>query len=535
MLYLFLFLYFHNHLAEPKDINMRSSSDFLWQLIKSLKSAEKTYFRRNYITNTTGTEKLYLKLFDAIAAQKQYDEAAILKKFSPSLNKKNIAFQKHYLQKQVCDSIILYDSKNTIDQDLYNQILLIRVYRKKGLLDEAHTLWKKAVAKARASEIYPILNLLKTEFEKMILSSNADTHFDDLHSIFKGHIITYSEYTGMITLRDIYTEVLLLKRKAHFDLDEDLKQRIAALLKIIDTTQPDAQSFWFRHYYRMSKATLLYLMNDIEGSMPLLDQSLTDWKKHTGFIVKDGEFFIELLYMINYAGILHGSYKFVINSFNDPVTELITDPVQRANFEAIKFLALNKIYNKKAHYSEVKKLVQFMKTRYKQWEPLLNADLNRTINFSLGIACLVLEEYNDALYFVKRGNNYFKDGTREEHTAVAHILLLLITFNIDNVRLFETEYRSTYTYFHKRKKKHPFESALVHCLQKSFYLTDKKLKTAEYEKALKVFEENTDDTVQQMNVNIFNYPGWLMSKVQNIPYRRFVENKVKAENFMPKV
>lgn len=511
---------------------MKTPSDFLWQLISSLSSAEKTYFRRNFVPTRIGTEKIFLKLFDAIAAQKKYDEPAILKKFSPSLNKKNIAFQKHYLQKQICDAIILYDSKNTIDQKLYNQILLIRVYRKKGLLDEAHKVWKKAIAKARASEIYPILNLLKTEFEKMILSSNADTHFDDLHSIFKGHIITYSEYTGMITLRDIYTEVLLLKRKAHFDLDEDLLKRIGELLKIVESekTGTNAQSFWFRHYYRLSKATLLYLMNDIEGAVPLLDQSLTDWKKNTRFIIKDGEFFIELLYMINYAGILHGSYQFVIDTFNDPITELITDPVQRANFEAIKFLALNKIYNKRAQYAEVKKLIQFMKTRYRQWEPLLNADMNRTVNFSLGIASLVLEQYNDALYFVKRGNNYFKDGTREEHTAIAHILLMLITYNIDNVRLFEAEYRSTYTYFHKRKKKHPFETALVQCLQRSFYMTDKKMKIAEYEKALKIFEENKDDIIQQLNVNIFNYPGWLMSKVQNIPYRKFVEHKVKTED-----
>ena len=140
-----------------------------------------------------------------------------------------------------------------------------------------------------------------------------------------------------------------------------------------------------------------------------------------------------------------------------------------------------------------------------------------------------MEQYNDALYFVKRGNTYFKDGTREEHSAVAHILLLLITFSMDNDRLFETEYRATYTYFYKRKKKHPFETALVQCLKRSFYLTDKQIKIKEYKKALKVFEENKDDAVQQITFKIFNYPGWLISKVKNIPYRKYVEIKVKVE------
>lgn len=510
---------------------MKSSSDFLWQLIRTLKSSEKLYFKRNFASRQQGSKQLYLKLFDAIAAQKKYNESAILKKFGPAINKKNIAFQKHYLQRQVCEAIAQYDNRNTIGGDLYNQILLIRLLRKKGLMEEAHSIWKKAVAKARASELYPKLNLLKTEFEKMVLSSNLDTSFDELHSVFKGHIITYNEYAEMITLRDIYTEVLLLKRKAHFDLDDDLKKRIASMLNIVNriNTKQHGQSFWFRHYYRLSKATLLYLSNDISGSMTLLEQALIDWKKNTGFIKKDAEFYIELLYMINYAGILHGDYKFVTDSFNDPINELIQDPVQRANFEAIKYLAFNKIYNKTARYNDVKKLVQFMKTRYRTWEPLLNADLNRTINFSLGIACFVLEQFDDALYFVKRGNTYFKDGTREEHTSIANILLLLITYSMDNNRLFESQYRATYTYFYKRKKKHPFETALVHCLQHCFYMQDKKSRIKEYEKTLQVFDKNKDDNVQQMNVSIFNYPGWLMSKVQNIPYRKYVENKVKSE------
>ena len=365
----------------------------------------------------------------------------------------------------------------------------------------------------------------------MILSGSSETQFEDLHSVFKGRTITYNEYAEMITLRDIYTEVLLLKRKSHFDIDDDLKERIIFLLEIVNKTniQKHVKSFWFRHYYHLNKATLLYLLNDIENAMPLLKEALNDWKNNTQYIKKDGEFYIELLYMINYAGILHGDYQFVINSFNNPVNDFIDDPLQRANFESIKYLALNKIYNKTAKYSDVKKLVQHMKTKYRHWEPLLNADLNRTLNFSLGIACFVLEDYNDALYFVKRGNTYFKDGTREEHSAVAHILLLLITFSMDNDRLFETEYRATYTYFYKRKKKHPFETALVQCLKRSFYLTDKQIKIEEYEKALQVFEENKDDAVQQIIFKIFNYPGWLMSKVQNIPYYKYVENKVKAE------
>ncbi len=366
----------------------------------------------------------------------------------------------------------------------------------------------------------------------MVLFSSFHTRYDELHSVFQGNIITYNEYAEMITLRDMYAEILLLKRKVHFDLDDEHRKKITSLLQQVNAGKAatTTRSFWFRHYYHMSKATLLYLLNDIPGSMNLLQQVLSDWKKNTDFIKTNGEYYVELMYMINYTGILHGSYIYVAGAFNDDINNLIEDPSQRANFEAIKYLALNKIFNKTARYDEVEKLISFMKSKYRQWEPALNADLNRTVNLSLGIACFVLEQYNDALYFTKRGITYFKDGTREEQSAVASILLLLITYSLDNSRLFDSQYRATYTYFYKRKKKHPFETALVQCLHRTFYMTDTKQKIKEYQKALEVFDKNKDDIVQKMTLSIFNYSGWLISKVQRISYREFVEKKVLKES-----
>ncbi len=509
---------------------MNNSSDFLWRLIHSLSSSEKLFFKRNFVG--AGSQALYIKLFNAIAIQKNYNEETILKKFTQQLTKKNIASQKHYLLQLISDAIVEYDSRNSVGHSIYKQMLLIRVYRKKGLLAEAHSVWKKAVAKARQTESYAILNLLKAEYEKMILSSSVHISYNEMHSIFKGHLITHTQYAGLITLRDIYAEVLILKRTAHFDLDKGLKEKTKALLQQVDdySSALDTKSFWLRHYFHLSKATLLYLLNDIPGSFQLLQQALKDWEKNPSFIETHGEHYIELLYMINYAGTLHGSYEYVEDVFNLTINNQLQDKTQRANFEAVKYLALNKVYNKTARYKDVEKLVKSMKTKYRLWEPVLNAELNRTVSLSLGIASFVLEQYDDALYFTKRGAIYFKDGTREEHSAVAQVLLLLIAYSLNNARIFDAQYRSTYTYFYKRKKKHPFETALVQCLRRTFYMKDAKSKIEEYKKALEVFIQNKEDNVQQQSFAIFNYPGWLTSKIRRISYRQYVEQKVKESS-----
>src|SRR5689334_19196423 len=115
---------------------MKRASDFLWQLIHSLSSNEKRYFHRNFI-HLPEKETIYLDLFSAIAAQKSYDEEHVLKKFHPRLNRKNIAAQKHYLQRLIGEAIVDYDGKNNPAHDIYHQVRLIGIFRKKGLLQEA--------------------------------------------------------------------------------------------------------------------------------------------------------------------------------------------------------------------------------------------------------------------------------------------------------------------------------------------------------------------------------------------------------------
>ena len=57
-------------------------TDDLFQLIKSLSKSEKGYFKKFSYLYTIEGEKNYIKLFDAIEKQKEYDEKKLLKIFN---------------------------------------------------------------------------------------------------------------------------------------------------------------------------------------------------------------------------------------------------------------------------------------------------------------------------------------------------------------------------------------------------------------------------------------------------------------------
>jgi tetratricopeptide (TPR) repeat protein len=429
----------------------------------------------------------------------------------------------------------MYYSRNNVYQEIYKQVQLIRVYRKKGLLEEAHNTWKKALKKARLTESFALLSLLKTEFEKMVLISSADISYDELHRLYLQNIMTYADYADMVALRDMYAEIVLLKRKSHFDIDHSVHERTIALLQTINSYEKAAGSgsFWFRHYYYMSKATLLYLLNDPAAAAELLKKVHVLWQKNKKFILINGEHYLELLYMISYTGVSSGQYDFVTTVFEDEANNHIEDMVQRANFEAIRFVSYNRVYNKTAKYDQAKKLLAKIKPEYPGWAPLLNTDMNKTVTLSLGIGSFVLEQYDDALFFTKKAIDYFKEGTREEHTVISQVLLLLTVYCMDSPRLFGAQYKNAYNFFHRRQTKSPCETALIQCLNRTFYMTDRKAKLNEYRKVLAITNQYSADPVQKNIFSIFNYPGWLQSRIMRITYRQFVEQKVKAENLHP--
>ncbi|MBE2231178.1 MAG: hypothetical protein IAE96_11075 [Chitinophagaceae bacterium] len=508
---------------------MKPVSTFLWELIHSLDPAEKTYFKRNFCSGAK--DKIYLKLFTAIAAQKQYNEEALLQKLGPALNAGNMARQKNYLQQKITEALVQFDARQHPWHEIYDQIQLIRIYRQKRLYKEAFSLWKKAVANARHREAFALLNLLKTEFEKMIIFSHPEHGYEEILSVFKNNVITYQGYSELITLRDIYTESLFLRKKAHYEMDEAVRDRVRLLLDKVNQSDrfDHAQSFWFRHYYFMSKATLHYLLNQTGAALEFLQIVFQDWKTHTAFLETHGEFYIELLYMINYAGILEGAFGFVTNVFHDPLNDRITDKTHRAYFEAVKYLALNKIYNKTGRYEEVRSLVHFMKAQLGNWEIMLNDELNSTVNFSLGVGCFVLEQFSDAHYFIRKAITQFPDGNREEQVSVGQLLLLLSAWNLNQPRLYDNQYKATYNYFYKRKNKHSFETNLLQCLHRTFYITDQRKKTEIFLQTLTLLEHNQHDAVQQRAFAIFNFPGWLRSRISRVPYREYVVKKLKND------
>ena len=166
------------------------NSDQLFQLIQSLNKGEKRHFKLYVSRHKGGENAKFLKLFDLINNQTNYNEQKILSK-DDSLKPSQLPNLKQNLYKQIMASLRMLHSSNDINLSvreiidnatiLYNRCLyqqsyrtlekgkeLARKYEKNVLLLDIHNLEKKLISKIVKKDIQHRIDGLVPEGEELV-------------------------------------------------------------------------------------------------------------------------------------------------------------------------------------------------------------------------------------------------------------------------------------------------------------------------------------------------------------------------------
>src|SRR5688572_19832163 len=127
-----------------------TGSDELFKLIHSLSTDEKGYFKKFAKRHTTGGN-IYLKLFDAINKQKEFEEKTLKKKF------KNYAVVKVYLFDMIMQALLVSQSRLQPQQAILRGMLQINILMARGISEKALKLLKDSQELAEQHEQYSLL------------------------------------------------------------------------------------------------------------------------------------------------------------------------------------------------------------------------------------------------------------------------------------------------------------------------------------------------------------------------------------------
>jgi hypothetical protein len=124
----------------------------LFDLIHSLTSTEKRYVRRTALLS--GRDTAWLRLFDAIAAQKSFDDTALRRALEPDPMLANLGVAKQYAYNAVLRALQSYGLGRDLDSELGEAIEQYKVLVHKGLAAQAARRMREIKRKATEGDAY---------------------------------------------------------------------------------------------------------------------------------------------------------------------------------------------------------------------------------------------------------------------------------------------------------------------------------------------------------------------------------------------
>ncbi|MEJ2257087.1 MAG: hypothetical protein P8X98_08775 [Woeseiaceae bacterium] len=202
----------------------RSKSNALFELIHSLKPAEKRYFTLWASRNGT-SDKKFLQLFDAMCKQDNYDESALLEEI-PEISERQISNMKAHLYQRILQAIRQYSQSHNTEIQLREMIDPVQLLFNRGLYDQCNEILKKARKRVgRIDNLELQLEILKWE-KNIITHTIGPRNEERVNRIVEEvqqvneRINNVNEFTNLAArLNAIYYRIGFIRNKSdHSDL-----------------------------------------------------------------------------------------------------------------------------------------------------------------------------------------------------------------------------------------------------------------------------------------------------------------------------
>lgn len=368
--------------------------NYLHELIKNLSQTEKRYFKLLAKQQTPGKKNDYIKLFEAIDKQKEFDEEKIKAQFKGTPIEKRYASLKKYLYELVIKSLTFYNSETISTVKVRRMLDAAEILQRKGLyhqairkLDKAE---KMAIEIGMNFVIHDITRLkvscksmigdLPSEEEFTVIKENQNQLIDRMvqtNAIYNKSLDTvyYAMYTKedkSVFNKEGYAAILnedffklennldgcynkhtyfnLMKR--YYSVLGDKKQSIAYNKKHIDLFESGEMQI--KH---MPSNYIHSLMNILENLDPKTEKEEIDFwvSKCENFFEKEGNSYYNKsndrghLYCIQQTHAIVGGYELDADQLTEEVTDYLEQNANKMNKFAVRWLNYNNAWQKIKH------------------------------------------------------------------------------------------------------------------------------------------------------------------------------------------
>jgi len=505
------------------------NTDALFQLIKSLTKAEKRYFKLHINKQIAGEETKFLKLFDLIDKQKDYDENKILEK-EKSIRSQQLSNLKAHLYKQILQNLRNLNSDEDIVLRIHELIDYSTILYNKCLYDQCVKMLEKARNTAEKYDKNALI-LEITEFEKRLVTKYIRSNIEDkVSQLIKAsdqinekinNINTFSNLT--IKLYSFYLKIGFLRNHKDFELVNSF------LYSTLPVFQEDKLSFEEKMYLYNSFVGYYFFIQDFDRGYEYAKKWVTLFDENSELILPKIEMYIRAINNL----LVSQSKLHIYEEFKSTVQKLeaiehLSDLKLTENHRLLlfKYSSTHRInrYFMLGEFTEGVQIIPEIAKSLEDYENLL--DTHYIIIFYYKFACMYFGEgnYQQVVFWLNKIINMKDVDLRSDIHSFARILNLISHYELGNIDLVDYYIRSTYRFLIKKNDLHQFQKIIMKFLRKLSSITRDQLIDAFRDLRTQLIPLN-DKFYERRPFIYFDFVSWLESKIENRTVQEIIHQK----------
>ena len=479
----------------------------LFILIKSLSKAEKRYFKLSCRQAEAASN--YLKLFDAMDAQKEYDEEAIRKKFKKEAFCKQLHVTKNYLRQHILKSLRNFHGQISKDAELKDVLRNAEILYHKELYPLCHGELKKAETIARTFEINSGLAEIigwKRKLEQAMHSQHYTRFTELLHE--QEQAIDAMHNTNLHWQHAVNTSHTVMSNTA--SVGKKVKSAQAATLENAQTLEAKVLCY-----------NTSYLTSLRNGLHDKAEQSLTDLlnllEKHPHRIQEDPAIYISsannlvsyLVFSKQYdkaIALINRSRVLYENAMQQHEKKSLLKQILRTyNIEL-------EIYRDKKAFEKNWPFIEHIESFITRHVTKIPSDYLLSFWFQLANIHFMRKDFDRSLKWINQILNTRIQNIRTDLQVHARMMNLLIHLEQDNLFVLRYFVDSTRRYLKKVKQMRSFEQTLLNFFSKVGQTPKFEHKDRFKELQQQLFFTNAEQVPANV-LDYIDYKSWIEGKL----------------------
>lgn len=503
------------------------SSSTLHQLIRSLTATEKGYIKKQSGVHVIGEQNKYIKLFDAIDKQKEYNEKEIIKKFKddPILN--NFAVAKNYLFRFILKSLESYHS--TVKGELRSSLNHVEILYNKNLPAVAKKILMKAKASARQYELYEFMEeIIDWEIVLLVEDATSGNYLETVNKLFEELYESIEKKKTIINYKHLYHKLRakgLYSGFARNDEDVIAFQQIAEEASKEDSTL--LNTFNAQYYRNLMQSNFLFMVNEQQEANELLTKTVK--------LLEENPHMIDIK-PFTYLGMLRNK---AVNELSLMKYQDLFQTLDSMDEFIRKYGALNRnyevmtenlklfVYIPTGQFEKALEIADNIEQLYTQLPSTRILQKEKQLqHYAYAYIYIGLGEYKLANNHINILLNHSDFDLRSDLYCFTHILSLIVHFELGNSELLEYRIRSTYRLLMRRNKLYNFEKLILSFLKGSQRKSrNSQALSSDFMQLKNDIEALTENKIEKNALSLFDLLSWLESKIENKSFQEIKRQK----------